>query len=321
MTQDNNTNLLQRFFGEAGARSFLQDCWPGRPYVQDGDLARLGDIGAQPEFRDIRQLLNRLQTHVDLLHPDGRRQIVYEPVKALPAYLEGQAMLYIKCIENMPVIRRACDELADLLVIPRRYVGCEAFAAIGAVDVPIHFDHETNFMLQLRGTKTWQYAPNNDLPDPVFPFFPGNPNRYYDNGRHPYTGAPLSRTFPPSSVERIVHPGTVTFMPRGYWHATRTHDESFAIGFVINPPTMAELVISELLARLHARPEFRAHLLTAESQAGREDIELQLQKAISAIGDIAGGLSSATVLEAYLANTPANMRLLSHPRYLSGSHE
>jgi 50S ribosomal protein L16 3-hydroxylase len=309
-----HAHILQRFFGSDGARAFLQDCWPGRPHVHDGEMARLGEIAALPEFHDIRLLLQQLPGHVDLVHPDGRRQIVHRPLDALPAYLEGTAMLYLKDIECLDAVARVCDELAELLGVPRRYIGCEAFAAIGSVDVPLHFDHETNFMLQLRGSKTWRYAPNCDLPNPVFPYFPANPNRYYDDGRNPYTGSALPREFPASLVERIVHPGTVTFMPRGYWHATRTHEESLAIGFVIDPPTMAELVLAPLLARLHAKAEFRAHPLSAPDHEGRAGLERQLLQILTAVQASAAELTPAAMLEFYRAHRPANTRGLSQPR-------
>jgi hypothetical protein len=307
-------NLLEKFFGDVGAQEFLRHSWPGEVRVQDGDLARLGEIGAVPEFHDIELLLRNLPGHIDLVHRDGKRVIIPKAVDALPSYRDGIAMLYLKDLETLPAIFRACDELAALLAIPRHFVSCEGFAAIGTVNVPLHFDHETNFMVQVRGDKTWVFAKNEDLPDPIFPYFPGNPNRFYDDGRNPFTGARLPCEAPAWRVQRVVHAGTVTFMPRGFWHSTCTHEESFAIGFVINPPTMAEIALSAVLARLHADGNFRAHPLTANTLAGREELLQRFGRLLDAASDVVGGLRPETLLSDYLTRLPGNGRSLNHPR-------
>lgn len=307
-------NLLEQFYGAAGAQEFLRDCWPGEVRVQDGDLARLGALATVPEFHDIELLLQNMPSPVDLVHPDGKRVIVQNPQEALPSYRNGAAMLYLKDLEAFPAVSKACDELASLLLIPRQYVSCEGFAAVGAVNVPLHFDHETNFMVQIRGDKTWMYAKNTHLPDPVFPYFPSNPNRFYDNGRNPFTRAQLPREWPDGHVERVVHAGTVTFMPRGFWHQTRTHAESFAIGFVIDPPTIAELVVASVLAKLHADQEFRSHPLTVNSPEGRAQVMERIERLQGAAAGSVGALKPAALLDDYFTPRLVNKRMLLHPR-------
>lgn len=307
-------NLLEKFFGPSGAQEFLQDNWPGEVRVQDGDLARMGGLVNVPEFFDIELLLNNLPTHVDLVHRDGKREIIPRPLDALTSYRDGVAMLYLKDLEAFPAVSRACDELAALLSIPRHFVSCEGFAATGAVHVPLHFDHESNFMVQLRGDKTWVFAKNTDLPDPVFPYFPTNPGRFYDDGRNPFTGVHLPRELPMGYVERVVHSGTVTFMPRGFWHGTHSHEESFAIGFVIDPPTIAEIVISDLLARLHSDLDFRAHPLTSNTPSGRTQILQHMARMQAEAASYVRGLRPEALLDGYLSGRPGNKRALYHPK-------
>lgn len=307
-------NLLEKFFGIGGAQEFLRDHWPGEVRVQDGELARLGELASVPEFGDIELLLTNLPSHVDLVHRDGKREIVPRALDALPSYRDGVAMLYVKDLEVFAAVSRACDELASLLSIPRHFVSCEGFAAIGAVHVPLHFDHETNFMVQVRGDKTWVFAKNTDLPDPVFPYFPSNPSRFYDDGRNPFTGTQLPRALPAGHVERVVHAGTVTFMPRGFWHGTHTHEESFAIGFVIDPPTLAEIALSDLLAHLHADPDFRAHPLAANTPAGRAQISQRIARMQVAAAAYAGSRRPEALLDGYLSRGPGNKRALNHPK-------
>lgn len=307
-------NLLEQFFGEVGAQEFLRNCWPGEVQVQDGELARLGALATVPEFYDVELLLQNVRTPVDLVHSDGKRVIVQNPMLALPSYRNGAAMLYLKDLEVFPAVANACNDLANLLSIPRQHVSCEGFAAACAVNVPLHFDHETNFMVQIRGDKTWKYVENTDLPEPIFPYFPSNPNRFYDNGRNPFTHLQLPRECPDGYVERVVHAGTVTFMPRGVWHQTRTHAESFAIGFVIDPPTLAEIVVASLLAVLHADQEFRAHPLTVNTPEGRTQVAERIERLQRAAAESVTALKPATLIDDYLMPRLVNKRTLLHPR-------
>lgn len=307
-------NIIEKFFGAKGAQDFLEKSWPAVCHVQDGPLGRLGEIADVPEFHNIELMLENIDSHVDLVYSNGKREIIPKPLDALDKYRSGAAMLYLKNVEKFPAIYQACDELSKLLSIPRHHISCEAFAATGAVDVPVHFDHETNFMIQIRGDKTWKFAENISLPHPTFPYFPGNPNRFYDNGKNPFNGDRLPSEIPSSHVERVVHAGTVTFMPRGYWHSTRTHEESFAIGFVINPPTFAEIFVSKLVAELHTETGFREHPIFANTADGRSEIISRFKKIFNSAIEIIEESDAESMLNNYIVEVPGNVRPLNHPR-------
>ena len=301
-------NILERMFGPSAMDGFLASHWPNKVHVFDGDIERLGDVAALPELHDIEALLVRIEEPVDLLFSGGLRLTTARAVDALPPYRNGGAMVYIKNMEKLPVIARACDELSSLLRVPRHFVSCEGFAAQAGVEVAPHFDHETNFMIQIRGDKTWSWRENEELPHPLYPFFPNNPNRFYQAGRHPYSGKPLAREMPADKQVRRIGPGTVTFMPRGFWHSTVAHHESFSIGFVVNPPTIADLAVGAILERLHALEELRAHPLSVGD--GRDRTVSMIEQALHHAADIATSTASATLLDRYEQSTKGNARTL-----------
>jgi 50S ribosomal protein L16 3-hydroxylase len=303
-------NIIQQMFGVHN-EYFLEKHWPTLPYVLQGDMNRFTELSSLEELHDIEKLLSVLNDSVDLLFPGGKRISVSDKFEALSAHTNGEAMIYIKNMEVIPAISSACDDLAHTLAVPRQYVSCEAFAANRDVEVATHFDHETNFMIQIKGEKTWRFAENTSLPDPIYPFFPNNPNRFYQNGTHPYTGAQLPREMPTKNEEHLVRPGTTTFMPRGYWHSTTCHEESFSIGFVINPPTIADIISYAVLEQLHAVELLRAHPLETQPMKNDDIILNAIQEGLNKMKNLSIELSSKELLHRYKSSKKGNTRTLS----------
>ncbi|MFJ7282492.1 JmjC domain-containing protein [Pseudomonas sp. NPDC099000] len=303
-------NILQQMFGDQ-TEVFLRSHWPKHSYIADGEMSRFTELAELEEFKDIRKLFRVLQGPVDLLFPGGKRITVAESTDAIAPYSDGAAMVYIKDLEALPAVSSACDELAKVLEIPRHYVSCEAFAATYGVEVAVHFDHETNFMIQIKGEKTWKFAENMSLPDPIYPFFPNNPNRFYKEGTHPYTGKKLPVVMPQNNQERLVKPGTTTFMPRGYWHSTVAHEESFSIGFVINPPTIADIIIYTLLESLHGIEQLRAHPLDTLSNNGLDRTLSDIKIGLNEIIKLSGELKPEELLQRYKQSIKGNIRTLT----------
>ncbi|MGE7958097.1 JmjC domain-containing protein [Pseudomonas sp. NPDC089530] len=303
-------NILQQMFGDQ-TEVFLRAHWPKHSYVADGEMSRFTELAKLEEFNDIRKLFHALQGPVDLLFPGGKRITVAKSADAIAPYNDGAAMVYIKDLEALPAVSSACDELAEVLGIPRHYVSCEAFAANYGVEVAVHFDHETNFMIQIKGEKTWKFAENISLPDPIYPFFPNNPNRFYKEGTHPYTGEKLPVAMPQDHQERLVKPGTTTFMPRGYWHSTVAHEESFSIGFVINPPTIADIITYALLERLHGIEDLRAHPLDTLSNSSLERTLSDIRKGLDEAGKLSRSLTPEELLQRYKQSRKGNIRTLT----------
>lgn len=308
--KNQNTPILSQFFDKGRCHHFANEYFPEKHFVSHGSMGRLHLLNQVSLFNDTKELLESLKSPVDALGKNGYRKTFINAIDSWEDYDSGDCMLYITDLSHIPEIDDICSQLASELNVPKRFVTCEGFAAKGKVDVSVHFDHETNFMVQIRGDKTWKVACNSDLINPLFAFFPSNPNRFYDNGLNPYSGEKLPQVMPGEVDEFKVHPGTVTFLPRGHWHQTQTHSESFSIGFVINPPTMTDLVVAYLQKELHKDKEFRAHPLYAKGRDFKGAMIQDLDSLMNYLSTTVANLDSEGIVEAYLKENK------TPPRYL-----
>ncbi|WNJ97539.1 cupin domain-containing protein [Vibrio ruber] len=255
------SDIFSDLFPKIGRSEFIDRYWPNTYYYENGELQRLNTF--IHELLDIQPttLLDILECEVDVLSNDGSRYSFVSAKDSKPFYDQAESMIYIKDLSQFSCINTMISQLSDAIGIDRKYIYCEGFLAKKGVRVDTHFDHETNFMIQLTGEKDWQVAINNDLPNPLKAFFVNNPNRFYDHGKHPYTGERLPSEMPIDHQSFVVYPGTVTYLPRGYWHNTYTHSDSFSIGIVIDPPTNIELFTSVLKSNLLKSELARKHPL------------------------------------------------------------
>ncbi|WP_350939500.1 cupin domain-containing protein [Vibrio metschnikovii] len=238
------SNIFDIFFPNTGNSKFIEQFWPNLCYHEDGNVKRLEPFIGELINIDPITLLNTLTCEVDVLCSNGDRHSCLSAVDSKPFYKQAESMIYIKDLSQFECIKSLVSKISDFIGIDREYIYCEGFLAKKGVRVDTHFDHETNFMIQITGNKDWNVAVNNDLPNPLKAYFVNNPNRFYDNGKHPYSNGNLPDKMPKDHQSFVVYPGTVTYLPRGYWHNTYTHSDSFSIGIVIDPPTHIDLLTS-----------------------------------------------------------------------------
>ena len=85
----------------------------------------------------------------------------------------------------------------------------------------LHFDANVNFIIQLHGSKRWILAPNTSVENPTERFTAGSLEM--SAALEQQCHAPLIDQVPEDSLEFLMTPGCVLFVPRGYWHETNTH--------------------------------------------------------------------------------------------------
>ncbi len=289
--------VMEAMFGER-LSAFLKDAWPNKHFFSDGEVTRFKFGEFNQIYSSPDGLLKEITGTVDVLGKDGYRKTYLNGDSAREDYHNNNVMVYLTDIDQyFEQLADCCQQLSEAFQIPRHYISCEGFLARKGVDVELHFDHETNFMIQLVGEKTWSLAPNKEIKNPLYAYFATNPNRNYEGGINPYTGLAMPTGIENEPVTNYVKPGTVTFLPRGYWHYTTTHSDSFSIGFVINPPTYAEIYTSALLHYLHQQSEFRAHPL-GDLNKNQQHVVV-LEKIIKASLDVAQSGGGGNVWRSY----------------------
>lgn len=128
------------------------------------------------------------------------------------------------------------------------------YATPAGIGTAAHFDQNVNFVLQVHGTKTWSLAPNDNVERPMTRHTIGLP---VDPELQSYANLPMPAEMPEGRIEIVLEPGSLLFVPRGVWHATRATTDALALNFTFSAPTWIDLLTAALRGRLALSPEWR----------------------------------------------------------------
>jgi 50S ribosomal protein L16 3-hydroxylase len=117
-----------------------------------------------------------------------------------------------------------------------------------------HFDQNINFVLQLTGTKKWWLAPNEHVEHPSQRHTMGLP---VDAELAGYVSEPFPIKMPATEKAYVLKPGSMLFVPQGYWHRTEATGEALSLNFTFSQPSWVDLFTSALRSRLLLSPEWR----------------------------------------------------------------
>lgn len=265
-----------------GADRFIENhVLPGVHFLSAGGSHLVDALLSIDQFRDLSQLVKSLEA-VQLLGPEGFRSVVPGP-SAMDFYHRGD-VLYMTNVEK--VVPRAAEMFrrvaVDLGVHPRHLM-LEAFAGRRHAVSSLHYDHDTNFQILLRGSKHWHVQPNHHILNPIVPSHRLSAPREEALARQ--LPLPLKLRDLDNAIEITTEPGTCLFLPLGYWHYVEMSDDCFAINVVLNPQRWFEVIGGAARRRLIGMPELRAPVLGALSEPDsplRNAAERQLAFAIEA---------------------------------------
>jgi 50S ribosomal protein L16 3-hydroxylase len=115
----------------------------------------------------------------------------------------------------------------------------------------MHFDDHEVIVVQLAGRKRWTIAQNTTVVNPLH-----NAGRALEGEAGRYADGP-----PPPDLRRgkavALRPGSVLFLPRGYWHQTIAQERSISLTFGFRTPSWLDLLQQHLASTLSLRPEWR----------------------------------------------------------------
>ena len=143
---------------------------------------------------------------------------------------------------------------ADLGLPAQTDARCLVYATPDGKGTAPHFDQNINFVLQLQGTKRWRLAPNPHVENPTQRYTLGQP---LDPELAAYAELPLPKEMPADAQEIVLKPGSLLFVPRGFWHSTEAEGEALALNFTFNQPTWIDLFTAALRSRLALSADWR----------------------------------------------------------------
>ncbi len=271
---------LAQLLSPESIESFRGAYWPASPFVTHSAQAAATRISQFPEMSAVPALIQSSRGPVSSLHPEQPAREHQRPADAVQDYLNGRTC-YLRDIQrDIAGVRPVLSDIARHFGVPSRYVTAEMFCSATDSGVAMHSDYDINFALLVCGEKRWRIAPNEHIVNQPGVCLPG-PAQPHPLVRELTKDTLLPGSMPPGSITITARPGTLLFLPRGWWHDTVATGECLQINFVIKGPQLIELLvgaISDNLARESAWREFAWDIRTGNPE--RADLAHKLEPLI-----------------------------------------
>lgn len=294
------TNFLTELLGKQKSKQFFKAAWPGQPMVCHGRIDRLR-FARMPELQHPRALAKQWQGRIMAwAKPDsGLPGIDATPDQVQPLYDVGYTLFFSHVQRQVPAIRALADEFADATGVSKDRVSCEVFFSRKGSGAPPHFDGYSGFNIQLTGEKRWQLRRNEHV---QYPMTGGAMGKAADPIHYGCARLPFPEVMPDDAEQVLTKPGSVVFVPAGYWHATQALDgDSTAIVFSMNRDSWSEKLTKEIERRLNrtfAISRSSPLLGTRELYDRHRD---ELEATLDALKRIVSDLEAETLMRTWLA--------------------
>lgn len=238
---------LAGLLGVETTSSFFERHWPDEPFVAHGSLRRLQGLADAKELKSAEVLARvpcrQLLAQGQHLEPQRFGNVAIAPEVA-PSLLKAGLTLYF----NEPQfpsrsVWRWVHALEKDLSLARGTIRPSVFMSTPGRGARMHFDSTESFVVQLRGRKAWTFARNDELAWAPVNYLEGEPlpDGLVGLARGPVR-APKKRT------RVVLEPGSVLFLPRGWWHSTETLEDSVHLDLLAALPTWADVMRSRVEA-------------------------------------------------------------------------
>ncbi len=266
MTDPAPTTVLELLMPSMARRDFMQQLAHRERYVLvHGDPDRLRHIPSFAVVSDLAAMVRAYRSPVmvygaeviDETEGIANRMLV-DPDQALSRYARGCTMEFDGVDAFLPGMRPWIAALQRELELPEgSFAKAIVYASPHGSGLGAHFDAYDNFIVQLRGRKRWYLLPNRNAISPTI-HYDLDEQPFVPEELRPYWQGEAPRNFYDEAECVELRPGSVLFLPRGYWHGTAAADEVLSVNVTFSVPTWLDLLISALRVRLSADPRWRA---------------------------------------------------------------
>lgn len=236
----------------------LEGNWSKTPFITHGLNESVREIFDLP-FLQSREALIRcwsgfIQAHLpDIADESSSIEVRAEDAEKL--FKNRMGLLFNNVEKLSPFLRSAVEAVRSDLGLPAATYGrCMVYATPDGKGTAPHFDQNINFVLQLQGTKKWWLASNESVENPTERHTIGQP---ITPELSTYAPVSFPTAMPEGSMAYTLEPGSVLFVPRGYWHCTEAAGDALALNFTYNQPAWLDVFLAALRSRLVLSPEWR----------------------------------------------------------------
>ena len=279
---------LEALLSPLSEAEFRKKHWACSPFFAAGAPARLEMLRASLGGFAPAQLLELRQGSVVATRPpdNGAQpgEVVSDPTEALRRFDNGDSLLF-NLDPLHPKIRPWFTAFTGPLAPQPNRSGVIAVCSPPGRGTSVHFDRHDVFNIGLAGTKTWDVASDPNLVEPVNDWHCG---QTVSAELSAYWTPEPGREVPVNGRRYDVSPGSVLYVPRGWFHGTVASDQpTVGLSFVVDVVSYRSL-FERVLADLTLRsPDLRARandLWRSPSLDGHRALEDRLAELRELVG-------------------------------------
>lgn len=253
---------LEALFGSELASNFLEENWPAKPLVFHHDDFLAPEVWHLPDFQSLEGALNIAAPGTIFANlPDRNEE--YNQIQLVNPEDVAKVFACKMGISMEPDMGKLTELVFWLRSIQRdlglsqsTYSRCNIYAIPDGGRTACHYDQNINFVCQIKGEKVWDLAPNTHIANPMVRHTLGTPA---DRATAAYAKTKLPEKMPSAGKIRVVlKPGSVLFVPRGWWHQTSSKGDSIALNFTYEQISWAQVVSNAICDTLLKDEKWRS---------------------------------------------------------------
>lgn len=231
-------------------------------------------------LQSFRSLIDKwtydIDVHLEASRDEQTTKTVEDGATALESFNKGRSLLFNDVNRQAPLLSDWLSAIQARLELSKHtFSRCLVYATPKDGGNAAHFDQNINFVLQLKGEKTWWTAPNTSVKNPLERHVVGK-------GAAPelstYLDAPLPTEFPETEVQSFqLKPGSLLFVPPGVWHKTRAQSDALSLNFTFSAPSFLELFQSIVRGRLIGSELWREQAKALKNPDQEEKLDFLIQ--------------------------------------------
>jgi 50S ribosomal protein L16 3-hydroxylase len=259
MARNKNPKIgLSALLSPKSAQDFFSTAWPEKPFVVENLSESISAFTSLPFLQSLDAMLAVWPHSVQVHLPDVSDEASSIDVSASAAkklFDNHLSLLFNQAERLSPVLKDWLSAVQAELGLPAMtYARCMVYATPDGKGTAPHFDQNINFVLQLTGTKKWWVAKNENVTHPSERHTAGLP---VHSELASYAKLPFPKSMPSHQKSIVLKPGSLLFVPQGYWHSTEAKGEALSLNFTFSQPSYADLFLAALRSRLLLSPEWR----------------------------------------------------------------
>lgn len=224
---------------------------------------------------------------------DGRHLTAEVSPSIARRLYDAGTTLYLLEVDGLGAIAEAVA--ADLRVPPTR-ITPGVFCNQPGAYTPVHFDPVDTITVQLTGSKRWWIAPNPTAPQPTVAY--AVKDRTVDPELWQYAHDPMPVGRLPGAEEYLLTPGSMLYIPRGWWHETSSDEESVSLHVHHVHLPWVDAVLETLRGTLVRQERWRAGAHTLWDSDRHDDATATAAELLDDLAAAARSLAPADVLPA-----------------------